>query len=262
MLLSGLGPLLPRVAASLRRTVPAAVTAAAVVCRPAGPLAAQRWYADRAAGSHQLKEAAQKPRRQRSPKPSGDLKNLVKPDRQNPSPRLGNTATVDFLKRLDREFSGFSMPQPAEPPGPKVLVLAGPTGIGKSQMALDLVKFGHIPNGEIVSADVFQAYSGLHIGTSTPPPEFFEQVPHHLFGFVDPNETMNSSDYYQRTLQTIEDIVARGGTPIIVGGAGFYLQNILLGGLSGVPRSDPETRAKVAQMLEADSNWSKSTLVG
>ncbi len=105
-----------------------------------------------------------------------------------------------------------------------IIVLLGPTGIGKSALALPLAK---TLNGEIINADAFQAYEGLSIVTAAPSKEDMLTVPHHLYGYVPLNEEYNVSRYQKDARKTIEEVVSRGKTPILVGGSGLYIRSAL-----------------------------------
>ena len=102
----------------------------------------------------------------------------------------------------------------------KVVVVAGPTGAGKSQLALRLASAA---KGEIVNFDSVQIYRGFDIGSAKPSVEDRSRVPHHLFDIVEADEEFNAADYARRARSVCEEIVSRGGLPILVGGTFFYL---------------------------------------
>ncbi len=121
----------------------------------------------------------------------------------------------------------------------KVIVLAGPTGSGKTAISLDLAeKLG----AEIISADSMQVYRGMDIGTAKATPEEQARVPHHLIDIRDISEPLNVKDFYEEAMYAIRDILLRGRTPIVVGGTGFYIHALLYGPPQG-PACDPEVRA-------------------
>ncbi len=104
---------------------------------------------------------------------------------------------------------------------PKIVILTGPTASGKTSLALQLAQDFAL---EIVNADSLQVYRYLNIGTAKPTPEEQKQVPHHLIDVLDPDEEANAYWYSGVALEKIQDIVARGKTPLVVGGSPFYLQ--------------------------------------
>jgi tRNA dimethylallyltransferase len=126
----------------------------------------------------------------------------------------------------------------------ETILLAGPTGAGKTALSLLLAKR---LGGEIVGADAFQIYRGLPILTAQPTPEQRSEVPHHLIGCVDPLESYDAARYRRDALEVLQSIVARGKRPIVVGGTGLYLKS-LLGGLDELPSRDPGLRAELAAL--------------
>jgi len=126
--------------------------------------------------------------------------------------------------------------------GSDLLVIAGPTGAGKSEFACGLAtKIG----GEIVCADAFQIYAGMGILTAQPPPYLREKVPHHLYGVVPASEPFDAAQYTRMAREKIAEISGRGQRVLLVGGAGLYLR-ALFGGLDEAPAADPELRASLA----------------
>jgi len=105
-----------------------------------------------------------------------------------------------------------------------IIVLTGPTGSGKSQLAVSLAK---ALNGEIINADAFQVYEGLTIATAAPSKELSSQVPHHLYGFVPLSENYDIAHYQVDCRNAIKEILSRGKTPILVGGSGLYIRSAL-----------------------------------
>jgi tRNA dimethylallyltransferase len=105
-----------------------------------------------------------------------------------------------------------------------ILVLTGPTGVGKSELAIALAKK---VNGEIINADAFQVYEGLTIATAVPTEAMKKEVPHHLYSFVHLDEHYDIFHYQVDCRKEIEDVLARGKTPILVGGSGLYIRSAL-----------------------------------
>lgn len=106
----------------------------------------------------------------------------------------------------------------------KIVVIAGPTASGKSDLAIAMAqKF----NGEIISADAMQIYRTLDIGTAKVTPAEQRLVPHHLIDVVDMTATFSVADFVVQADQAIADIVSRGKLPIIAGGTGFYVKALL-----------------------------------
>jgi tRNA dimethylallyltransferase len=124
-----------------------------------------------------------------------------------------------------------------------VLILTGPTGSGKTDLAIELAEqFG----AEIVGADSRQIYANMPIGTAAPTTEQLARVPHHLIGFLDPYERYSAARYVHDAQAAIVDIHARGRRAIVVGGTGFYLR-ALTGGVTLDRTVRPDLRARIAR---------------
>jgi tRNA dimethylallyltransferase len=133
-------------------------------------------------------------------------------------------------------------------PPPPLLVIAGPTASGKSELALEVAeKLG----GEIVSADAFAVYRGLDIGTDKPDAEARRRVPHHLVDVADPRERFSAGHFAAAATAAIERIRSAGATPIVAGGTHFYI-HALLRGLFPSPPHDPQLRARLAAEWAVD----------
>ncbi len=124
-----------------------------------------------------------------------------------------------------------------------VLILAGPTASGKSELAAELAREF---DAEIVGADSRQIYRGMPIGTAAPPPELLAQAPHHLIGFLDPQERYSAARYTADALDAIAAIRRQGRRVIVAGGTGFYLR-ALTGGIELAPQYDERLRARLAR---------------
>jgi tRNA dimethylallyltransferase len=122
------------------------------------------------------------------------------------------------------------------------LAIVGPTGSGKSALALALARrFG----GEIVNCDSLQLYRFLDIGTAKPSLEERSQVPHHLFDVLDPDTVFTAGDYSRLARPVLREIAGRGRLPVVVGGTGFYLR-ALIDGLFPGPGKDQALRDRLA----------------
>lgn len=133
-------------------------------------------------------------------------------------------------------------------PRKRVIVLAGPTGVGKSDFSMRLAK---ALGGEVISADSMQVYRGMDIGTAKPTLADRQEVPHHLIDVRDINETFNVVDFYYEARQCCQKILDRQAVPIVVGGAGFYLHALIYGPPSGPPPF-PELRKSLEDDLERE----------
>jgi tRNA dimethylallyltransferase len=123
----------------------------------------------------------------------------------------------------------------------KVLVILGPTCVGKTQVSL---KVADILNGEIVSFDSRQVYRFMDIGTAKPTQEERKKVPHHLVDFVLPDQKFNAVDYGTSAREIINGIFERDKQPIAVGGSGLYLKALTEGFFQG-PKADPDIRERL-----------------
>jgi len=128
-----------------------------------------------------------------------------------------------------------------------VLVLFGPTASGKTNVLLRLLSGASRP-AEVVSADSMQVYRGMDIGTAKPSAREREQLPHHLIDIRDPNEQFNAGDFVRLAREAIADIARRGAFPVVSGGTGFYLKNLILG-LPESPPADTAIRAALKEEL-------------
>lgn len=106
----------------------------------------------------------------------------------------------------------------------KVYIIGGPTAAGKSIVALYLAKR---VKGEIVNCDSVQLYKYMDIGSAKPSQKDMKAIPHHLYGFVDPSDDITVAQYQKLAFEKIDEILARGNTPIVVGGTGLYLNSLI-----------------------------------
>jgi tRNA dimethylallyltransferase len=133
-------------------------------------------------------------------------------------------------------------------PGTALVVVAGPTGVGKTQAAIELA---HAFDAELVGADSVQVYRGFDIGASKPTPSELRGLPHHLIDIREPEDTLDASSYAALADQAIAEVHARGRLPIVVGGTGLWLR-ALLQGLVSTPKVDPALRMRLEAQWQAD----------
>lgn len=123
-------------------------------------------------------------------------------------------------------------------------VILGPTGSGKSELALRLAL---AIDGEIVNYDSMQIYRGFDIGTAKPSESERRAVPHHLFDIAGADDEVNAADYARRARAVCDDIERRGRTPILAGGTFFYLRAVL-SGLPEMPGRDETLRTRIRRI--------------
>jgi tRNA dimethylallyltransferase len=131
---------------------------------------------------------------------------------------------------------------------PALVIICGPTAVGKTSLALDLAERC---NGEIISADSRQVYRLMDIGTAKPTFAEQQRVRHHLIDVAWPDEDFHAERYIALAKQAISDICGRGRRPFLVGGTGLYLR-ALTEGLLRAPGSDPELRRKLHARAEQE----------
>ncbi len=125
-----------------------------------------------------------------------------------------------------------------------LIAIVGPTGAGKSALALALAERF---DGEIVNFDSVQVYRGLNIGSAKTPVEERRGIPHHLIDVVEPDEDFTAGDFARRAEACLRDISGRRKLPILAGGTGFYLRS-LLSGLSPAPARNEALRERLTQL--------------
>ncbi len=150
--------------------------------------------------------------------------------------------------------SGVSPPPSGKP---RLVVLVGPTGVGKSALALRLAARR---GAEIVSADSMQVYRHMDVGTAKPSPLERAQVPHHLIDLVDPSDPFNAALFRQHAREAILDLHRRGRPILVVGGTGLYVK-VLLGGLVDGPGPDEEIRRRYRDLLDRQGKESLHNLL-
>lgn len=133
-------------------------------------------------------------------------------------------------------------------PAPPWIVVAGPTGSGKSELAVSVAE---TLGGEVVNFDSVQVYRGFDIGSAKPAAALRARVPHHLFDFVDPETEFHAADFAERARQVCAEIEMRGRRPVLVGGTGFYLR-ALLAGLPEMPPRNEGVRTRLRRLLSSE----------
>jgi tRNA dimethylallyltransferase len=131
---------------------------------------------------------------------------------------------------------------------PKLLIILGPTAVGKSELALELAT---AIDAEIVNADSQQIYRYLDIGTGKPSPADRERVAHHLIDIVNPDEEFNAALFRRLATQSIEQIHGRKKNVIICGGTGLYLKALTQGLFEG-PGQDAQIRQALERQIESE----------
>ncbi len=129
----------------------------------------------------------------------------------------------------------------------KLLIIAGPTGVGKSSISIELAK---IFGGEIVSCDSMQIYKDCNIGTAKIMQEEMQGIPHHMIDIVQSNSEFSVSEYKDMAEKIIHDIFLRQHIPILVGGTGLYIQSLLYGYKFCNVSKNNEVRKKYELYLE------------
>ena len=147
---------------------------------------------------------------------------------------------------MTASYSGRSDGGVGEPP---LLVILGPTAVGKTALSLHLAETFR---GEIVSADSRLFYRGMDVGTAKTAPEERARVPHHLIDVAEPDETVGLAEFQEQAYAAIDDIHARGALPLMVGGTGQYVRAVVEGWR--IPRvpPDPALRAELETQAERD----------
>ncbi|GAA0373699.1 tRNA (adenosine(37)-N6)-dimethylallyltransferase MiaA [Bowmanella denitrificans] len=131
---------------------------------------------------------------------------------------------------------------------PPAIFLMGPTASGKTDLAISLVQ--NLPC-EIISVDSAMIYKGMDIGTAKPSSEELAAAPHRLIDILDPADAYSAADFRHDALREMADIRARGNIPLLVGGTMMYFK-VLLEGISPLPSSDAQVRAKIEARAAAE----------
>ena len=128
-----------------------------------------------------------------------------------------------------------------------LIAIIGPTAVGKTELSLQLAERF---NGEIISSDSRLFYRGMDIGTAKPSPEEMARVPHHLIDVSEPDETWSLGQFQKAAAEIIEDIVARGKLPFLVGGTGQYYRAVTEGWVPPEVKADERLRGVLENLAE------------
>lgn len=132
---------------------------------------------------------------------------------------------------------------------PKVIVICGPTASGKTSLSIELAKK---INGEVISSDSMQIYKDMDIGTAKPTKEEMEDIKHYLIDFVPPNERYSVASFKKDAEKAIEEILAKGKVPIVVGGTGLYVNSLIYGIEFNSIEIDEEYRKELDERVEKE----------
>ena len=134
---------------------------------------------------------------------------------------------------------------------PRVVILLGPTAVGKSQLLENLLPRLRRWRVEVINADSRQVYRGLDAGTAKPPERLRRSLPHHLIDVVDPERQFTAGDFVRAADRLVTEIDRRGGRVVVAGGAAFYLWSFLHG-LPSAPPADPRIRRVLQDRLRRE----------
>jgi tRNA dimethylallyltransferase len=132
---------------------------------------------------------------------------------------------------------------------PSLVVIVGPTAVGKTALSIEVAE---VLGGEIVSADSRQIYRGMDIGTAKAAPEQRACVPHHLLDVVSPDAGLTLAEYQHLAYAAIDDILARGRLPILVGGTGQYVHAVVEGWSIPAVAPRPELRRELEEKARVE----------
>lgn len=120
-------------------------------------------------------------------------------------------------------------------------IITGPTGVGKTAISIELYNSYNI---EIISADAFQVYRNMNIGTSKPDVHVLNEVPHYLISILEPHEYYSAGKFVENAEKLIEEILSKGKLPVIVGGTALYIDRLVCGIFNDITKSG-DIRSKI-----------------
>lgn len=133
----------------------------------------------------------------------------------------------------------------------KIIILIGPTAVGKTKTSIELAKKY---NGEIISGDSMQIYKGMDIGTAKITKEETEGISHHLIDIKEPDESFSTAEFQTIVREKITEISSKGKLPIIVGGTGLYIQSVLFDYQFSNAPSDDDFRYRLEERAKVEGN--------
>ena len=133
----------------------------------------------------------------------------------------------------------------------KIIIIAGPTAVGKTDLSIDLAKK---INGEIISADSMQIYKHMDIGSAKISKEEMKGVPHHLIDIIEPSVKFSASNFKDLAKEATDSILSKGKTPIVAGGTGLYINALTCNMDFTEAESDEEYRNYLNKLAEENGN--------
>lgn len=128
---------------------------------------------------------------------------------------------------------------------PGLIVIAGPTGVGKTEIS---IRLAGLLGGEIVSCDSMQVYTLMDIGSAKATKEEMQGIPHHMVDIIDPRTPFTVSEYKAMAEKAIDDIIARGKFPIMAGGTGLYIDSVITDMSFAEGSGDPQFRSRMEEV--------------
>lgn len=149
---------------------------------------------------------------------------------------------VRILSKMMGSFRGMYMKE-------TVISIVGPTAVGKSLLGIEMAKRF---NGEVISGDSTQVYTGMDIGTAKVTKEEMDGITHHMIDIIPPDESFSVADFQLHAKKCIDDILRRGKLPILVGGSGLYIQAVLYNYNFSEQRRDESFTKQMEEMIEQE----------